>query len=72
MILACPVCAQTQEPAAIVGAIAVCGYCGASLVVDLTGQATRAKASDTAGLSAADLRTLVHARGAIARPGRRR
>lgn len=71
-MIACPVCHQTTEPSATVGAIAICGFCGASLVVDASGQARRATAADTQGLDATDLAVLVKARAAIARPGRRK
>lgn len=69
--LQCPVCHITAEPVAVVGAVAVCGECGASLHVDETGAVRRATAAETTELSDADLQTLRRARGRIARPDRR-
>jgi hypothetical protein len=57
-------------PAARVDAIAICGACGASLVlVDENGNGywRRASFNDVERLSNADVATLRHARGAIAR-----
>jgi hypothetical protein len=62
----CPSCDTDAEPAAQIGAIAVCGSCGASLVLDDTG-VRLATAADTTTLPAADLQTLRKARGQIKR-----
>lgn len=69
-LITCPACSSSAEPAAQVGAIAVCGQCGASLVVDDAG-VRQATGADTTALSEADLRTLQRARGRIARADRR-
>jgi hypothetical protein len=55
--ICCPVCETTAEPAAQVGAIAVCAFCGASLHVE-DGGSRRATAADTTSLTAAELQTL--------------
>ena len=68
--ISCPVCQVTAEPAAQLGAIAVCRACGASLHVDASG-IRRATFADTTALGKADLSTLQHARAQIARPERR-
>ena len=68
--ITCPLCASTTEPAAAIGAVLVCGACGASLVVDDAG-VRRATAADTTALRVEDLHTLQHARSVVARPGRR-
>lgn len=65
--IACPVCLTTHDPAAQVAAIAICGACGASLVIDATG-IRRATAADTTALDLSDLQILRRARGALARP----
>jgi hypothetical protein len=70
--ITCAVCHDTmQEPAAQVGTIVVCPYCGSSLHQDDDGSVRRATAAETTELSDADLQTLRRARGRIARPGRR-
>lgn len=61
----------TPEPAARVGAIAVCPGCGGSSVVESEGQTRRATGEDTAALSESDLQQLRTARGRIARADRR-
>lgn len=71
MVIACPVCLHVREPAVSVRVISICGFCGASLVVDASGQARRATAVDTATCDVTEMQQLVHARGALARPGRR-
>lgn len=70
--LTCAVCHETMaEPAAQVGTICVCPYCGASLHQDEDGSVRRATAAETTALSDGDLQTLRRARGRIARPDRR-
>lgn len=66
----CPSCETTSEPAAQIGVIAVCGSCGASLVVSEDG-VRLATAADTTTLRPSDLQTLRTARGRLARPDRR-
>jgi predicted amidophosphoribosyltransferase len=68
----CPQCTKTTSPAARVGAIAICNSCGASLLVDVVDAggvlyARRATFKDVEHLNNADVATLRHARGAIAR-----
>lgn len=67
--ISCPVCATTGAPAAQIAAIAICGACGASLVVDATG-IRPATAADTTRLDVEDLQQLRRARGPLARRGR--
>lgn len=71
MIILCPACGTATEPAASVRALSICGHCGASLVVDAGGQASRATARDTAGFDTLEMAQLVRARASIARPERR-
>jgi transcription elongation factor Elf1 len=59
----CPVCEATAEPKVVVGTIAICGHCGASLQIDTDGLARRATGTDVLGLTAAELDTLRKARG---------
>ncbi len=67
----CASCQLEMEPAARVGAIAVCAKCGASVVVQQDGTVRRATAMDTDALQPGDRAVLVKARSAIARPERR-
>lgn len=67
---ACPICHVTSAPAAQILAFAICGSCGASLVVAADGTVRAATGADTAALIAADLQELRRARGAIARKDR--
>lgn len=71
MVIACPVCGATEEPKVSIRELSICGHCGASLVVDASGQATRATAADTASFDEMEMKQLVRARASIARPGRR-
>lgn len=66
----CPSCEMTTEPAAQIGAIVVCGSCGASLHVSDDG-VRLAIAADTLTLNGDDLQRLRKARGKIARPDRK-
>jgi hypothetical protein len=70
MIILCPVCGFAEEPAASIRALSICGHCGASLVVDAGGQATRATANDTAGFDVLEMQQLVRARASLARADR--
>lgn len=71
MVIACPVCGQAEEPKVSIRDISICGYCGASLAVDSSGQARRATAVDTSQFDVLEMRQLVRARASIARPERR-
>ena len=68
----CPACGEAREPRTQVRNIAVCGACGASLVVQDDGSAVRAVAADTQVLTQPELSQLVRARASVARPERRR
>lgn len=68
MPIFCPVCAEVDEPKVSIRQISICGNCGASLVVDASGQATRAKATDTETMDLLEMQQLVRARASIARP----
>jgi hypothetical protein len=70
MILTCPVCGMTQEAAVSIRAVSICGHCGASLVVDDGGQATRATAVDMSGFDPLEMQQLVRARASLARAER--
>jgi hypothetical protein len=70
--LHCPVCDHTEEPKATVGVIAICGFCGASVVTESDGTVRRAMAADTDALMPSDRARLVKARSALARPERAR
>lgn len=70
MPVLCPLCGFAEEPKASIRALAICGHCGASLVVDAGGQAHRATALDTAGFDELEMQQLVRARASIARAGR--
>ena len=61
----CPVCFEVHEPAARVGAVAVCPSCGASYVIAEDDQVRRATAVDTTALSEHDLQLLRKARGRV-------
>lgn len=66
----CPVCRETAEPAARVGAILVCGQCGASLYEDEDGGVRRASGAETIAMSHTDpvgFATLKSARGKLTR-----
>lgn len=71
MVIACPVCGTATEPKVSIRQISICGNCGASLVVDASGQATRATATDTVNMDVTEMQQLVRARASIARPSRR-
>lgn len=70
MVITCPICGVSAEPAAQVGGVTICGHCGASLFLDPGKPIRRATGDDLAGLSAVNLRTLQHARALLARPER--
>ncbi len=69
--VACVECGAVREPAATSGQIAICAECGTSLHVASDGHVERATARHLDQLTTADLDTLRHARGRIARPDRR-
>lgn len=71
MTICCPACGEVTEPKVSIRHVSICGYCGASLAVDATGQARRANAVDTASFDVAEMSQLVRARASIARPERR-
>lgn len=71
MTILCPACGEAEEPKVSIRALSICGHCGASLVVDASGQARRATAADTAGFDEMEMKQLVRARASIARPERR-
>lgn len=68
----CPVCQADAEEAARIRTIAICGACGASLVVEPDGTARAAAGADTTALDVLELQELRRARGAIARKDRTR
>ena len=74
MLIACPACTATAEPAVVVvsgdATLAICSACGQSLAQTETTW-RRATAADTTAISKADLQTLQRAHGAIARPAGR-
>jgi transcription elongation factor Elf1 len=59
----CPVCQQSHEPAAVAGPVAVCSNCGASYVIDATGETRRATIDDTTALTESERQTLRKSRG---------
>jgi Zn-finger nucleic acid-binding protein len=60
----CPVCNLSHEqPAAQVEAVAVCPNCGASYVIDGTGETRRATIDDTTALTESERQTLRKSRG---------
>ncbi len=67
----CPECGATEPPAAAAGSVAICQNCGCSLHVASDGAVERATGRHLDQLTTADLDTLRHARGRIARPDRR-
>lgn len=67
--ITCPVCTATATPALRIGAVAICGACGASLIEGGDG-VRRAMAADTADLLAADLLQLRRAKGVVTRARR--
>lgn len=63
-VIHCPACHDDmQQPAARVGAVAVCPKCGASFVIETDGATRRATAADTTALTDAERQTLRKARG---------
>jgi hypothetical protein len=63
MPISCPVCQVTSpEPAAQIGAVAICPHCTSSIVIEPAGF-RRATAADTVPLSEHDRNTLRKARG---------
>ena len=69
--IACPSCHEVRAPAARVGTIAICGFCGSSLVVNGDGTIRRAVALDLESLMPSDRSDLTKARSKIARPTRK-
>jgi len=69
--IACPACVRASEPAARIGPLAVCGLCGASVVVEPDGTVRRATARDTDGLALSELAILSTARARLVRGERR-
>ena len=70
MMITCPACLATAEEAARVGIVAICGTCGATLVVSPSGTIRRATATDIDHLMPGDRALLTKARSALARPER--
>lgn len=69
-IITCPVCDETEGSATQIESFAICGSCGATLVIE-DGIARRATGTETIALDSATLAALRKARGKVARPERR-
>jgi uncharacterized paraquat-inducible protein A len=69
--IACPACQEVKAPALRIGTIAICGACGASLIVNGDGTIRRAVALDLDALMPGDRATLTKARSKLARPERK-
>jgi len=65
--MTCPVCAHTAEPAAVAGAVAICGHCGFTLHIDGAGIVTKAALEDIAVLTSEQMATLRRAKSPFRR-----